>query len=51
MASKDVRTNTRVKRYFSITDPEEIQLLSRLSGDELMFTRSCSHNVGEAIHT
>ncbi len=30
-----IRTNTRTKLYFSITEPEEIQIFKELSGEEL----------------
>src|SRR5262249_21686394 len=30
-----IRTNTRVKMFFSITEPEEIQVFRELSGEEL----------------
>ncbi len=35
-----VRTNTRVKRYFSVTDPADMRALSESSGEEVMVTRS-----------
>jgi hypothetical protein len=33
-----VRTNTRVKMFFSVAEPEELQVLSEFSGDELQST-------------
>lgn len=41
-----VRTNTRLKRYFSVTDPQEVSTLSEQSGEELMFLRSWSVEAG-----
>lgn len=35
-----VRTNTRFKRYFSVTDPHEVASLSEASGEELMYCRT-----------
>lgn len=42
-----VRTNTRLKRYFSVTDPEEIKTLSDLSGEEIMFLAQWSRSAQE----
>lgn len=39
-----IRTNTRVKRYFSVTDPIEVDLLSRASGEELWLVHSHQHS-------
>lgn len=35
-----VRTNTRVKRFFSLTDPHDVRSMSEASGEELMYLRS-----------
>jgi hypothetical protein len=43
-----VRNNTRMKRYFSITSPDDIQALSDLSGLELAFIRNWSQK-GELL--
>jgi len=39
-----VRTNTRMKRYFSVTDPKEIRDLSDGSGQEIMLLKSFGTN-------
>lgn len=41
-----VRTNTRFKRYFSVTDPQEVQSLCEASGEELMYLRKWSQTAG-----
>lgn len=46
-----VRTNTRVKRYFSVTDPREIADLSDASGQELAYMRGWMQTAGEAPYT
>lgn len=37
-----IRTNTRTKMFFAVTDPEEVGYLSQSSGEELAFVRSAS---------
>jgi len=37
-----IRTNTRAKMYFSLSDPEEVQALSLASGEEISYMRSYS---------
>jgi len=37
-----IRTNTRAKMYFSLSDPEEVQALSQSSGEEISYMRSYS---------
>lgn len=48
-----VRTNTRIKRYFSVTDPREVRELSDTSGLEVMYmsthTSSSSGHSAESV--
>ena len=41
-----VRTNTRVKRFFSLTDPQDIKAMVDSSGEELMYVRSWMQTAG-----
>ena len=41
-----IRTNTRVKMYFSVTDPKEIRDLSEISGHEVALMKSQSETTG-----
>lgn len=41
-----IRTNTRAKMYFSLSDPEEVQALSQSSGEEISYMRSYSTTYG-----
>ncbi|MCC6968956.1 MAG: TraM recognition domain-containing protein [Phycisphaerales bacterium] len=41
-----VRTNTRFKRYFSVTDPQEVQSICDASGEELMYLRNWKQKAG-----
>jgi len=46
-----VRTNTRFKRYFSVTDPRDVASLSEASGQELMFPRTWNQTAGEVPYS
>jgi len=46
-----IRTNTRLKRYFSVTDPQDVKMLSESSGEEIMFLRSWTQIAGQAPYT
>jgi hypothetical protein len=46
-----VRTNTRFKRYFSVTDPHDVASLSEASGQELMYPRTWSQTAGDAPYS
>ncbi|GDX98665.1 hypothetical protein LBMAG48_10690 [Phycisphaerae bacterium] len=41
-----VRTNTRVKRIFSLSDPQDVKSMVDSSGEELMYVRSWTQKAG-----
>jgi TraM recognition site of TraD and TraG len=41
-----VRTNTRVKRFFSLSDPHDVRSMSESSGEELMYLRTWTTDAG-----
>ncbi len=46
-----VRANTRVKRYFSVTDPRDVAALSEASGQEIAYFRSWNAEAGYTAKT
>lgn len=42
-----VRSNTRVKMYFSVSDQEDVKLLSETSGEEVQLLRNHSNSVSD----
>jgi hypothetical protein len=42
-----IRTNTRLQLYFSVTDPVEVQMLSEMSGEELIRSKSWTTSTGQ----
>ena len=43
-----VRSNTRVKMYFSVSDQEDVKLLSETSGEEVQLLRNHSNSVSSS---
>lgn len=46
-----VRTNTRVKRFFSLSDPQDIASMSEASGEELAYMRTWNQIAGQSPYT
>lgn len=45
-----VKTNTRMKQYFTVTDPREIEELTLLSGEEIDYLQTETVDVSKQLH-